>query len=77
MPLDLPAIDEAAAPLRVSRDVVYRPANDGDLIGRKIGQAWRSPRQAVEAYVRARSKDSCSSPPAAEGGDETAPATAQ
>lgn len=69
MSLELLTIGEVAALLRVSRDVVYRLANDGDLAGRKIGRAWRFPRQTIEEYALARSAASCSC-------DETAPAAA-
>lgn len=71
MPLELLTIDEVAILLRVSRDVVYRLANDGDLVGRKIGRAWRFPRQAVEEYVWSRSTQSQSSTQTVPDSDES------
>jgi len=52
--LELLTIEEVMDLLRVSRDTVYRLAASGKLPGRKIGRAWRFPKDEIESYVRQR-----------------------
>lgn len=52
MDLELLTTDEVAQVLRVSRVTVCRLAIEGVLAGKKVGRAWRFPRDAVESYFR-------------------------
>jgi len=44
-------IEEVAGMLRLSRDTVYRLAANGELPGKKVGRAWRFPKQEIEARL--------------------------
>jgi excisionase family DNA binding protein len=50
MDLELLTTGEVAQLLRVSSETVLRLAAAGKLHGRKVGRAWRFPRQAVQDY---------------------------
>lgn len=44
-------IDEAAAVLKVSPDIVGGLLDDGELPGRQIGGEWRTTKRALISYV--------------------------
>ncbi len=54
MGLELLTVSEVMDLLRMSRDTVYRLAARGQLPGRKVGRAWRFPKDVIEAYLRQR-----------------------
>jgi excisionase family DNA binding protein len=45
------SIDETAATLGLSRDVVYAAVRSGELPAVRIGTSWRIPRKALEATL--------------------------
>ncbi len=44
---------EAARYLRVSRKTLYRLAAAGEVVGRKVGRAWRFTESELARYLRA------------------------
>jgi excisionase family DNA binding protein len=48
---DVLSLDEAAAFLKVSADVVRSLAEDGELPGRRVGTEWRFARIAILAWL--------------------------
>jgi excisionase family DNA binding protein len=72
-------VDEAAALLRVSPDVVYRLALAGELPARRVGAQWRLLRSEVFEWLAsppspAASAASSTSSTAAAGGGRRSPA---
>ena len=53
------SVPEIAGILNVSKNTVYRMAENGDLQAYKIGQLLRVPESEVERYLRAHRKPRC------------------
>jgi len=66
---DIPLnIEEAAQVLRVSRPVILRLLNSGQLRGRKVGRAWRILRSEIDAFLQTSEPKPKKKKPAAQEG---------
>ena len=53
---DLVSIEELCEILSIGRNAAYHLLNSGEIKSFKCGRVWKVPKEAVELYVRTRSR---------------------